>query len=250
MDEIFNVARTLHILSGGVGLFVAPGAMLTHKGGLWHRRWGKAYFWSMVVVVLTAVLLSLVRFNLFLLLIAVFSFYLAFSGYRALYRQTPQQRAGSGDWGAAVLMSAGGASLIGYGIYLLLIIQIASFGIVAIVFGGIGLAAAVSDVRSFLRPPTDKRAWWFSHMSSMLAAYIATVSAFSVVNFHFLPTVARWLWPTVVGSIVIAVWTRYYREKFRRADETRDEAETGSRRIIEQVPAQVERRIKERGAPA
>lgn len=233
MDDIFQLTRMIHILSGGLGLFVAPGAMLTRKGGLWHRRWGKAYFWSMVLVVLTAVLMMFVRFNLFLMLIAVFSFYLAFSGYRVLYRKTPQQRAGIIDWVAAVLMLTGGASFIGYGIYLLLIIQIASFGIVAIVFGGLGLATAASDIRSFLRPPADKRAWWFSHMSSMLAAYIATVSAFSVVNFHFLPPVARWLWPTVVGTIGITIWTRHYREKFRRADEARNEPEAGSGRVIE-----------------
>lgn len=234
MDDIFQLTRTIHILSGGLGLFVAPGAMLTRKGGLWHRRWGKAYFWSMVVVVLTAVLLALVRFNLFLLLIAVFSFYLAFSGYRALYRKTPQQRAGVGDWGAAALMLAGGASSIGYGIYLLLIVKIASFAILAIVFGGIGLATAASDIHSFLRPPTDKRAWWFSHMSGMLAAYIATVSAFSVVNFHFLPPLVRWLWPTVVGSIGIAIWTRHYHEKFRSADEARNKSQARKpTRVIE-----------------
>jgi hypothetical protein len=233
MDDFFQLARIIHIFAGGFGLFVAPGAMLTRKGGLWHRHWGKAYFWSMIVVVLTALLLSLVRFNLFLLLIAVFSFYLAFTGYRALYRKTPKQRAGIVDWGAAVLMLTGGASFIGYGIYLLLMTPFASFGIVAIAFGGIGLATAASDVRSFLRPPPDKRAWWFSHMSGMLAAYIATVSAFSVVNFHFLPPVARWLWPTVVGSIGIVIWTRYYREKFRRADQARDEAAARGGRIIE-----------------
>ena len=230
MDNIFSVFLTLHIFFGGIGLFVAPGAMLTRKGGLWHRRWGKAYFWSMVGVVVTAVLLSLMRFNPFLLLIAVFSFYLAFSGYRVLYRKTPQQQARVGDWSAATLMLVGGAVQIGYGIYLL---QITSLGVVAIVFGIIGLSLAVSDIRSFLRPPADKRAWWFSHMSSMLAAYIATVSAFSVVNFHFLPPVARWLWATVVGAIGIAIWQRYYRERFRRADEARNKSEAGSGRIIE-----------------
>ncbi|MBA2733834.1 MAG: hypothetical protein H0U54_13185 [Acidobacteria bacterium] len=233
MDDIFQLTRMIHILSGGLGLFVAPGAMLTRKGGLWHRRWGKVYFWSMVVVVLTGVLLAFVRFNPFLLLIAVFSFYLAFSGYRALYRKTPQQRAGILDWGVSVLMLTGGASFIGYGIYLLLILQTVSFGIVAIVFGSIGLASAISDIRSFLRPPTDKLAWWFSHMSGMLAAYIATVSAFSVVNFHFLPPAVRWLWPTVIGTIGTTVWTRYYREKFRRADEARNKSKAGSGRIIE-----------------
>jgi hypothetical protein len=233
MEEIFQAARFLHILSGGFGLFVAPGAMLTRKGGLWHRRWGKAYFWSMVVVVLTAVLLALVRFNPFLLLIAVFSFYLAFSGYRVLYRKTPRQRAGIIDWCAALLMLAGSAGLIGYGIYLLLSVRIASFGIVAIVFGGIGLTTAVSDIRSFLHPPSDKRAWWFSHMASMMGAYIATVSAFSVVNFHFLPTVARWLWPTALGAIGITIWTRYYREKFRRTDEARNESGARNADFIE-----------------
>ena len=218
MDDIFKVVLTLHILCGGIALFVAPGAMLTRKGGLWHRRWGKAYFWSMVVVVLTAVLMSLMRFNPFLLLIAVFSFYLAFSGYRVLYRKTPRQQASVGDWGASVLMLAGGAVQISYGIYVLLT---ASLGIVLIVFGIIGVSLAVSDMRSFLRPPADKRAWWYSHMTSMLAAYIATVSAFSVVNFRFLPPVVRWLWATVVGTIGIVIWTGYYRRKFRRADEVR-----------------------------
>lgn len=230
MDNIFSVVLSLHIFFGGIGLFVAPGAMLTRKGGLWHRRWGKAYFWSMVVVVLTAVLMSLVRFNPLLLLIAVFSFYLAFSGYRVLYRKTPQQRARVGDWSAATLMSAGGAVQIAYGIYLLLT---TSLGIVAIVFGILGLSLAVSDIRSFLRPPVDKRAWWYSHMTSMLAAYIATVSAFSVVNFHFLPPVARWLWATVVGTIGIVIWTRYYQKRFRRTDQARNKSEAASRRVIE-----------------
>jgi hypothetical protein len=48
----------------------------------------------------------------------------------------------------------------------------------------------------------------------MMAAYIATVTAFSAVNFHFLPPVARWLWPSVVGTLGILVWVRYYRKKF------------------------------------
>jgi hypothetical protein len=52
------------------------------------------------------------------------------------------------------------------------------------------------------------------HLRRMLAAYIATVSAFSVVNFSFLPPVVRWLWPTVIGTAGIALWKRYYRRRF------------------------------------
>ena len=211
MVDSFRLILMIHIFFGSVALFAAPGAMLTRKGGLWHRRWGKIYFWSMAVVVLSAVVLSLMRPGLFLLLVAVFSFYLAFTGYRVLYRKSPRQPATSLDWGGATLMLLGGGGLVGYGISQL---RTTSFGAVAIVFGGIGLLLAASDVRAFLRPANDKRAWWFTHMTRMLAAYIATVTAFSAVNFQFLPPLPRWLWPTAAGLAGILAWRRHYWKKF------------------------------------
>lgn len=217
MNDIFRAVLIIHILFGGVALFVAPAAMLTRKGGLWHRRWGKMFFWSITGVGVTAVLLSLIRSGLFFLLVAVFSFYLAFTGYRVLYRKTPQQRPGKVDWAAAAAMLLGSLALIVYGVYLMLT---SSFGIVAIVFGVIGFLFGMSDIRDFLHPSSEKMAWWYSHMTRMLAAYIATVTAFSVVNFKFLPPVPRWLWATVAGTVGIVIWTRYYRKKFTepRAD--------------------------------
>lgn len=211
MDGIFKAVLIIHILFGAVALFVAPAAMLTHKGGLWHRRWGKIFFWSITGVALTAVVLSLIRSGLFFLLVAVFSFYLAFTGYRILYRKTPHHLPGKMDWAAAIAMLLGSLALIVYGVYLMMT---SSFGMVAIVFGVIGFLFGISDVRDFLHPPSEKMAWWYSHMTRMLAAYIATVTAFSVVNFKFLPPVPRWLWPTVVGTVGIVIWTRYYRRRF------------------------------------
>ena len=167
---------------------------------------------------MTAVVMSLIRSGLFFLLVALFSFYLAFTGYRVLYRKTPQQGPGKADWTAVSVMLLGSLGLIVYGVYLMLT---SSFGAVAIVFGVIGLLFGISDTRDFLHHPADKMAWWYSHMTRMLAAYIATVTAFSVVNFQFLPPLARWLWATVAGTIGIVIWTRYYRKKFsgRRAEE-------------------------------
>jgi hypothetical protein len=48
-------------------------------------------------------------------------------------------------------------------------------------------------------------------MTGMLTPYIAAVTAFWVVNFAFLPTTVRWLWPTLVGTVGIVAWVRYYR---------------------------------------
>ena len=76
----------LHAASGGIALFVAPLAMLVRKGGSWHRRWGKAFFYCMIVVCATAIFLGLVHpQNFWLALVAIFSFHMIGSGYRALY---------------------------------------------------------------------------------------------------------------------------------------------------------------------
>ena len=216
MGDVADMLLPLHILAGFVALVVAPGAMVARKGGRWHRRWGKVYFWAMAAVALTAVVLAIRGSDLFLLLAAVFAFYLAFSGYRVLYRKRPHKgdRATLLDWTVTVLALAGSGALAAYGLSTL--IAGLSFGVVAVVFGGLGLLFAGLDVRSFVHLPADKNAWWFTHMGNMLGAYIATVSAFSATNLDFLPPVVRWLWPTVLGGIGIFVWTGYYRAKFNR----------------------------------
>ena len=43
MDQLFHYALLFHIVNGTVALIVAPLAMITVKGGLWHRRGGKIY---------------------------------------------------------------------------------------------------------------------------------------------------------------------------------------------------------------
>jgi hypothetical protein len=86
------------------------------------------------------------------LLVALFSFYLAFTGYRVLSRKTPQQRPSKADWTAASTMLLGGLALVAYGVYLMMT---TSFGMVAIVFGVIGLLFGMSDIRDFLHHPAD-----------------------------------------------------------------------------------------------
>src|SRR3989442_1105972 len=87
--------------------------MLTAKGGRTHRRWGKVYFWAMAAVALTAVVLAVWRPVIFLALLAVFSFYSAFSGYRALFRKRPREgaHATAFDWTAAIVTFAASATL-------------------------------------------------------------------------------------------------------------------------------------------
>ncbi len=200
-----------------LALGVAPGAMLTAKGGRAHRRWGKIYFWLMAVVASTAVVLGLWRPVTFLVLVAVFSFYSAFTGYRVLSRKRPDRgdRAGPLDWTAALFTLAAGAALVLLGLFPPAA-GWAPRGSVAVVFGAIGVVLAGRDIAGFVHPPAEPLHWWFHHMTGMLTSYIAAVTAFSVVNFAFLPVTLRWLWPTFVGTLAIAAWIRYYRIRFAR----------------------------------
>ena len=214
MDGLMITLRSIHIAAGMIALFVAPGAMLTVKGGPAHRRWGKIYVWAMATVAVTALVLAAWRPNYFLLMVAVFSFYLAFSGYRALYHKRPGL-VGPLDWTATLLTLVASAGLAVFGL-----VQPGSvwqrLGVVAIVFGTIGAIVAGRHAWHFARPSADARAFMLDHMIGMLSSYIATVTAFSVVNFTFLLPVARWLWPTLVGTPLVTIWVSYYKGRFKR----------------------------------
>jgi hypothetical protein len=222
-EQLFKTLLIIHIISGSIGFIVAPIALIVKKGGENHRRWGKVFFWSMTSVALTAVIMAPMHNNLFLTLVAVFSFYLAFSGYRALYRKDFYKTGKTAgiDWFFAILNTAFSFSLIIFGFIRLP----DAFGMISIVFGFIGSTLGVRNIISFIRPPADKQKWFFSHMIGMVASYIAALSAFSAVNFNFdwLPTWIQWLWPTIIGSPLLSIWVRSYRKKFNSGRRIKDE---------------------------
>lgn len=204
----------VHIAAGFVALFAGLGAFLTRKGGRRHRGFGRAFVGSMAVVSGSALALypfeqSFLR--LFLSLVAVFSFYFAFSGYRVLSRKRPADGAAPVDWGAAGLYGLASAGLVALGGWRLL--GGSDFATVLLVFGVLGLLFTVADVRSFRREraPTD---WVGEHVVRMGGGYIAAVSAFSAVNFGFLPAVPRWLWPTLLGTPALVYLRRRYEAQF------------------------------------
>src|SRR5262249_41952186 len=156
-------------IAGFLAFVVAPAALVAAKGGVAHRRWGKLYFWSMAIVALTAIVLALWRPVEWLALGAVFSFYSAFSGYRAPYPKRPYQgdAASTWDWVAAIVTLAASAALFALGI-----VQPTAtwtrISTIAVVLGPLGIAIAAADVIRFTRPSRHRQAWWFAHMGGML----------------------------------------------------------------------------------
>ncbi len=213
MEFLLTAFRWVHIISGGIAFLAAPAAMATRKGRNAHRRFGKLFFWSMVLTTGSALVMALAGTNYFLFMISIFSFYLAFSGYRVLYRKRPQkgQTANWLDWLVLGLTCIICVIMIAVGV-----INISQdLSPVLIIFGLIGCFVALSDLVSFVRYPKGKNQWLYTHMQNMIAAYIATLTAFSVVNIDFLPLIIRWLWPTVVFTPVIVVWVNQYKKRFK-----------------------------------
>ncbi len=206
----------VHITAGFASFLLAPVALATAKGGKAHKLWGMVYLWAMGVVAATALPMSLYRPVLFLALVAVFSFYAAFSGYRVT-KLKALAKGGSAqaiDWIAGGITFFSSAALAGLGAFKSAAVQ--NMGIVAVVFGILGMRLAVVQVVSFVRRPKEKMFWWYSHLGNMIGSYIAAWTAFSVVTLpiYFGNNLLFWLWPTALGVPAIVLTTIYYKRKF------------------------------------
>src|SRR3984885_15744856 len=176
-----TVFLTIHIAAGATAFLMAPVALATGKGGKTHRRWGVVYLWSMGVVAATAVPMAFFFPVRFLALVAVFSFYFAFSAYRVL-RLKELARGGSAspiDWIAGLITFSTSALLAWLSWFRPHTIEV--LPVVGVIFGLIGMRGAAVQLFSFVKKPKEKMFWWYSHLGNMIGSYIAAWSAFSVV---------------------------------------------------------------------
>lgn len=199
----------LHIAAGAVAVLAGLGALSTTKGGLRHRQAGKLFLVAMAVVVGTVFALLVFNrttFRIILTLVAIFSGYFAFSGYRVLSRKRPADTATGVDWAATGLVFLACLGLGGWGGRWILSGQ--SFGTVMLVFGSIGVVFATLDAWTFYRGRSGE--WLVTHLQRMIAAFISTVSAVSAVNLTPVLGIWAWLWPTIIGVPLIIYWSNSY----------------------------------------
>ena len=232
--------KVSHILAGVLTLVSGCIAIVSSKGGTWHRRAGRWYVYAMLWITLSSFGLLLIRPNLFLFGVAMLTGYLTLSGYRV----TPTANArGEGrhrrtlDWIISLCGVAVGIGMTGWSVANLtglittlvrapsngeLIPIPTGFLALTIFFGAMLLVNAVPDAIRVIRPTTDRRWWWFAHMNRMIGGYIAAISAFLVQNVAtHVPLQWSWLiWiaPTVIGLPLLGLWIRRYQKRFSAED--------------------------------
>jgi len=227
-EQVISAFRWVHIMAGFTALFVAPVAMVVRKGGDAHRLWGKIFFYSMAVVAITAIVVGVWRDNMFLAMLAVLSFHLVASGYRSLYHKRLHEGQRPSTMDVVVQGTAGfvNGGLFIWGMVNMMLGNRGSGTMLFLAFGLIGSLLVWRNLQRFYKRSNEKHEWLYAHMGNFLGGYIATVSAFSAVNFTFIKPVAlQWLWPTIVGTPLIILWTRYYRKKLSRGRRARDVVE-------------------------
>lgn len=216
MEQIIKTLIYTHAFFGGIGLITGIISILVRKGGINHKNTGKAFSYSMVISSVISLFVARMpgHENLFLFLIGIFTIYLVLAGNRALTLKDKSKT--KADWfdksisGAMLL-----ASIVMLVIGVLGQIQHNTNSILFTFFGAIGIFMTLKDFQTFKTFTRKKHAWLISHLGRMIAALIASFTAFLVAGLH-MSTLMIWIMPTLIGTAYIVYWNR----KFKTSEKT------------------------------
>lgn len=220
METFNSVLVAAHVAGGLLALVIALVPMVARKGGAWHVRAGKIYFWAMMWVMASALVLSCTRkFVFFLVGVTVLAFYDTFTGVRCLYLKGGVARNARGqplDWAITAGVLVFGGVMAGHGLFNPRINPMVA--ILTVLFAGLILSEAIKDVGRFFRPSPDPKWWWYYHMERMMGSWIAGMTALAVnqIGPRIPGSYRIWVWigPALLIVPIIVLWVRYYRKKF------------------------------------
>ena len=210
METILNTSLIIHIISGFTALTSGLFIFILKKGNKQHKKIGSVFFYAMLMVVVSALLISVLKQNHFLFMIAIFSLFMNYSGYRSIQNKTLKPN--SLDW---IVLGIGTINTIG---------MIYSLNIVLMIFGGISVSLVLGDIQVFIKTarnqPISPMAWLRRHIGMMMGTYIATVTAFIVTAGprtewygSLQPQWLPWILPSLVLTPMIIFYSRKYASK-------------------------------------
>lgn len=113
------------------------------------------------------------------------------------------------DWLLTIVMLLFALAFIVFGLFNLSSGK--SFGVVFIVFGSIGLLFSCQDYINFKGKSAIKNYFLTTHLQRMVGSFIASTTAFLVVNNKILPSIIAWLLPTIILVPLIIFWTKKFK---------------------------------------
>jgi uncharacterized membrane protein len=209
-ESVFKTILVLHIVSGLSGLVTGTINLAARKGGKRHRTVGRIFHWSMVLTGFSSLILAYIHPNDFLFVIGAFTLYMVLTGTRYIKQgNSGVYAAGSVDYliTGSMLLCAVAFVMIG----LMRIGAGFNLGWVLIVFSVVAFRFVRTDFVNYTGKSRIRNFWLPAHIQRMSGAYIASLTAFLVVNhkyFSFVPVILLWLLPTIVITPLIIKWSR------------------------------------------
>jgi uncharacterized membrane protein len=221
--EPYEIILFIHVAFGFLALATGIIPMVAKKGGKVHKFWGNVYYWSMFGVFVTTLMLFALRPGQlrlqFFLCIGILSFYFTFSGERVLKMKKSATQATVFDRVAAGLALACGLAMLGYAGYAVTVLKNYYIAILFVAFGTLLSVEARRDLQVFFgKIDSPKMHWFFGHISKIMGAYIATLTAFCVNMTRYLPedaSIYLQLIPWLAPGVLLGVGTAYYAKRQR-----------------------------------
>lgn len=192
----------MHAFLGAIALLMGAIALISTKGGGTHKKYGRYFFYTMLASASLAVIIALLpsHANPFLLSLGIFSCYLLISGYRALNFKS--NHACFIDIGLSISMLITGVLMI-----IAPIVHSGRINTILTLFGIIASVLSINDLKLYKNTLKLNNSWLGLHIGKMTGAYIASITAFIVVN-ELLPGIYGWIAPSILGGLYISLSIR------------------------------------------
>lgn len=198
-----KISLYVHIAAGISTLLMGPAAIFYNfKDPKKHCIVGKTFFYAMLIVAITAIVGFFKHPNIvffqFLLGIALLVLAGIFRGVRSIFlmkggRVLPL------DFGYTALLGLNSAFMLGMSAWHFWAGTMVAFPILFGVFGLVSLADTRVNWRVFRNPAALHRLDWMRlHSGTMIGAFTASTTAFTVQAAHFLPWYLQWFGPTLL----------------------------------------------------
>lgn len=204
MTELLGkISLYIHIIAGVTTLLTGPIAIFYNfKNPKKHRIVGKTFFYAMLIVAVTAIFGFLKHpdrvFSQFLLSISVLVLAGIFRGVRSVFLMKGGQVLPF-DFIYTVILGLNGLFMFSMSVWHFQAGTMVAFPILFGVFGFMSLADTRLNWRVFTKPHLLHRLDWMRlHAGTMMGAFTASTTAFTVNSADFLPWWAQWFGPTLL----------------------------------------------------
>jgi uncharacterized membrane protein len=217
MQFVFRIVLTIHIFGGATALLTGILNMVTRKGYSKHKIIGKVFSISMYFAGVSSLALSVLHPSYFMFMVGIFTLYMVGTGNRCLQLKlhNKNHKPKTIDWILTIVMLIAGLLFIGLGTINLL--KSNFFGLVFLLFGFIGLLFIRNDFKNYRGKSDLLNFYLITHIQRMIGAFIASLTAFLVVNAkylpEFIPHIIYWILPTVILTPFIIKWIRKHKVK-------------------------------------